>query len=117
MLAKLKAFFTTPVFNHLRAVLFVAVPAVLLELVKNGRLSQDQANLWSAVAVAVLAPTLAAIFAPSGWRTYAAGLLVPVQALLIGLGGANNLVFLTTAAVIGSIISSGLWAANTRASE
>lgn len=45
-----------PLFNNVRAMLYVAVPAVLLELVKDGRLSQDRATLWSAVAIAALSP-------------------------------------------------------------
>ncbi|MDV6979675.1 phage holin [Mycobacterium intracellulare] len=108
----IKAFLSTPLFNNLRAMLYVAVPAVLLELVKDGRLSQDRATLWSAVAIAALSPALATVFAPAGWRTYVSGLLIPVQALLVGIGGANNLWALMGAAVIGSIVSSGLWAAN-----
>ncbi|EFG75292.1 hypothetical protein HMPREF0591_4792 [Mycobacterium parascrofulaceum ATCC BAA-614] len=112
VLAYIKAFLSTPLFNNLRAMLYVAVPAVLLELVKDGRLSQDRATLWSAVAIAALSPALAAVFAPAGWRTYVSGLLIPVQALLVGIGGANHLWALMAAAVVGSIISSGIWAAN-----
>lgn len=114
-LVAVKAFFSTPLFNNVRAVLYVAIPAALIELVKQGHLSQDAARLWTAVVVAALAPTLAAIFAPSGLKTYVAGLLAPVQGLLVFLGGTGNEWFLLFAAAIGSIISSGLWAANVHA--
>lgn len=112
VLAYIKAFLSTPLFNNLRAMAYVAVPAVLLELVREGRLSQDHAALWAAVAVAASGPALATIFAPNGWRTYVSGLLIPVQALLVGLGGATHTWMLLGAAVVGSFISSGIWAAN-----
>lgn len=114
-LSSVKAFFSTPRFNTIRAMLYVAIPAVLLELVKDGRLAQDTANLWIAVIVAALSPALASIFAPSGLKTYIAVLLIPVQALLVGLGGEHNIWLMLGAAVIGSIISSGIWAANVHA--
>lgn len=112
LLSYIKAFLSTPLFNNLRAMAYVAVPAVLLELAKDGRLSQDRANLLIAVVVAALAPTLASIFAPSGLRTWLSGLLIPVQAALVGFGGATHTWLLVAAAVVGSFISSGIWAAN-----
>ncbi|OIN79784.1 phage holin [Mycobacterium malmoense] len=116
LLSDVKAFFSTPLFNNIRAVLYVAVPAVLLELAKQGHLSQNDALLWTAVAVAAAGPALASVFAPAGFKTYIAGLLVPVQALLVGIGGAHNLWLPLGAAVVGSIISSGIWAANVHTS-
>jgi len=112
ILAKIKAFLSTPLFNNIRAMVYVAVPAVLLELVREGRISQDNATLWTAVVVAASGPALAAIFAPNGWRTYLSSLLIPVQGLLVGLGGATHTWLLLGAAVVGSFISSGIWAAN-----
>lgn len=112
MLAKLKAWATSPAFNTLRAVIYAAVPAVLGALVTAGKLSQDHAALWSAVGVAFFGPALAAVFAPNGWRTWLFGLVAPVQALLVGLGGANNVVAAVVAAVLTSIVSSGVAASN-----
>jgi hypothetical protein len=117
LLARIKAFLSTPLFNNIRAVLYVAVPAGLWQLVAQGHLSQDAARLWSAIVVAAAAPTLASIFAPKGFKTYLAGLLVPVQGLLVYLGGTNNTWFLLASAVVGSILSSGLWAANVHAAS
>jgi hypothetical protein len=112
-LSSIKAFLSTPAFNNLRAVLYVALPAALLSLVTQGKLSQDHAALWAAVAVAALSPAIASIFAPNGWRTYLFGLLILVQGLLVGLGGANNNVWCTlVVAVLGSFITSGVAAAN-----
>jgi len=112
MLAKLKAWATSPAFNTVRAVIYAAVPAVLGALVTAGKLSQDHAALWSAVGVAFFGPALAAVFAPNGWRTWLFGLVAPVQALLVGLGGANNVVAAVVAAVLTSIASSGVAASN-----
>ncbi|WP_088294989.1 phage holin [Mycobacterium avium] len=112
MLAKLKAWATSPAFNTVRAVIYAAVPAVLGALVTAGKLSQDHAALWSAVGVAFFGPALAAVFAPNGWRTWLFGLVAPVQALLVGLGGANNVVAAVVAAVLTSIVSSGVAASN-----
>lgn len=112
MLAKLKAWATSPAFNTVRAVIYAAVPAVLGALVTAGKLSQDHAALWSAVGVAFFGPALATVFAPNGWRTWLFGLVAPVQALLVGLGGANNVVAAVVAAVLTSIVSSGVAASN-----
>lgn len=112
MLAKLKAWATSPAFNTVRAVIYAAVPAVLGALVTAGKLSQDHAALWSAVGVAFFGPALAAVFAPNGWRKWLFGLVAPVQALLVGLGGANNVVAAVVAAVLTSIASSGVAASN-----
>jgi len=112
LLSKLKSYLSSPAFNNLRAVLYVALPAALWQLAKTGQLSTDHATLLAAVAVAAASPALASVFAPSGLKTYIAGLLVPVQAALVGIGGASNTWAMLAAAVIGSIVSSGLWAAN-----
>lgn len=117
MLSKIKAWMTTPAFNSVRAMLYVAVPAVLVELVKEGRLTQDHANLWGAVAVAAFGPALASFFAPNGWKTWLFGLFAPIQAALVGLGGANNVWLMLTAAVLGSVITSGLAASNVHTTE
>ena len=113
MLAKIKAFFSTPFFNYARALLYVAIPAWLLTLAKDGHLTQDRANLWTAVALAALGPALASIFAPNGWRTYLFLLAVPVQGILVGFGGmSNNALGLLVIAMLGAITTSGLAAAN-----
>lgn len=111
-LSSIKAFLSTPLFNNLRAVLYVALPAALLSLVTSGKLDHNTAELWIAVTVAALSPAVASVFAPNGLKTYLAILLVPVQGLLVGIGGDNNMWLMLGAAVIGSVISSGLWAAN-----
>lgn len=113
MLTKVKAWLTSPAFNYLRAALYVAVPAWLFELVKNGQLTQDKANLWIAVAVAALSPALASIFAPNGWRTYLFLVASPVQGLLVGLGGwSNNALGLLVIALLGSLATSTVAASN-----
>ncbi|OBJ05241.1 hypothetical protein [Mycobacterium sp. 1465703.0] len=111
-LALLKAWLTSPKANTVRAVIYAAVPAVLGALVSTGKLTQDHAALWSAVGVAFFGPALAAIFAPNGWRTWLFGLIAPVQALLVGLGGANNVVVAVIVAVLTSVVSSGVAASN-----
>lgn len=113
ILAKVKAFFSTPFFNYSRALLYVALTSWLVELVKDGRLSQDRANLWTAVIVAALSPALASIFAPNGWRTYVFVLAGAVQALLVGLGGlSNNALGLLVIALLGAFATSGIAAAD-----
>lgn len=113
LLTKIREFFTSPAFNTLRAMLYVALPAWLTQLVIEGRLSQDHANLWTAVIVAALSPALASIFAPNGWRTYLFLIATPVQGLLVGLGGAsNNALGSLAVAVIGAFVTSGIAAAN-----
>lgn len=112
-LARIKAFFSTPWFNYGRALLYVALPAWLFELVKDGRLSQDHANLWAAVAIAVFSPALASIFAPNGWRTYFFVVAGAVQGLLVGLGGiSNNALGSLVIALLGAVLTSGIAAAN-----
>lgn len=111
-LAKVKTALTSPAFNNIRAILYVALPAALTALVKMGRLSQDHANLWTAVGIAALSPLIAAIWAPAGLRTYLFGLLIPVQALLVAYGGANNMLGVLVAAIATAFISNGLAAAN-----
>lgn len=112
MLAKIKVWLTSPAFNTVRAVIYAAVPAVLGALVTAGKLTQDHAALWTAVGVAFFGPALAAIFAPNGWRTWLFTLIAPVQALLVGLGGANNVVVAVIVAVLTSVVSSGVAASN-----
>lgn len=113
----IKAFLTSPTFNTVRAVLYVAIPAALIALVNGRKLSQDNANLWVAVVLAALSPAIASVFAPGGLRTWVYGLLAPVQAALIGFGGANNVYALVIAAVVGSLVTSGVAAANVHATE
>jgi Na+/H+ antiporter NhaB len=113
MLSKVRAYLTSPAFNTARAVLYVALPAYLTQLVVQGRLSQDHANLWTAVVVAALGPALASVFAPNGLRTYLFLLAGAVQALLVGLGGwSNNALGLLVIAVLGAFATSGVAAAN-----
>ncbi|OBJ50626.1 phage holin [Mycobacterium asiaticum] len=117
-MAKIRDFFTSPAFNYLRALLYVAIPAWLIELVNEGRLTQDRANLVTAVVLAALGPALAAIFAPNGWRTYLFGLAVPVQGLLVGLGAvSNNALGMLVIAMLGAVITSGVAASNVHRNE
>lgn len=112
-LSNIKAFFSSPTFNTLRAMLYVALPAWLVQLVTEGKLSQDHANLWIAVAIAALSPALASIFAPNGWRTYLFLIGVPIQGLLVGLGGwSNNALGTLVIALIGAFVSNGVAASN-----
>lgn len=108
-----KAFFASPAFASLRALLYVALPAWLLALVTEGRLSQDTADLWTAVVVAALGPALAAVFAPGGWRTYLFAVAVPVQGLLVGLGAiSHNALGMLVIAMLGAVVTSGIAASN-----
>lgn len=112
-LSPVKAFFSTPFFNYARALLYVAIPAWLLELVTEGKLSQDHANLWTAVIVAALGPALAAVFAPNGLRTYLFVIASPVQGLLVGLGGiSHNALGMLVIAMLGAVVTSGVAASN-----
>lgn len=112
-LSSVKAFFSTPFFNYSRALLYVAIPAWLYQLVKEGRLPQDHADLITAVVLAVFGPALAAVFAPNGWRTWLFGLAAPVQGLLVGLGGlSHNALGMLVIAMLGAVVTSGVAAAN-----
>jgi hypothetical protein len=118
MLSKIRDYFTSPAFNTVRALLYVALPAWLLELVKQGHLSQDGANRWTAVALAAAGPALSAIFAPGGWRTYLFALAVPVQGVLVGIGSLSNNAFgLLVIALLGSVALSGVAASNVHRTE
>lgn len=117
-LSSVKAFFTTPFFNYGRALLYVAIPAWLYQLVTDGRLSQDRADLVIAVVLAAIGPALAAVFAPNGWRTWLFGLATPVQGLLVGFGGiSHNALGMLVIALLGAFITSGFAAANVRRTE
>lgn len=112
-LSAVKAFFTTPFFNYSRALLYVAIPAWLYQLVKEGRLPQDHADLITAVVLAAFGPALAAVFAPNGWRTWLFGLAAPVQGLLVGLGGiSHNALGMLVIAMLGAVVTSAAAAAN-----
>ncbi|MDP7703166.1 hypothetical protein [Mycobacterium sp. TY815] len=117
-LSSVKAFFTTPFFNYGRALLYVAIPAWLYQLVTDGRLSQDRADLVIAVVLAAIGPALAAVFAPNGWRTWLFGLATPIQGLLVGIGGiSHNALGMLVIALLGAFITSGFAAANVRRTE
>lgn len=112
-LSSVKAFFTTPFFNYSRALLYVAIPAWLYQLVKEERLPQDHADLITAVVLAIFGPALAAVFAPNGWRTWLFGLAAPVQGLLVGLGGiSHNALGMLVIAMLGAVMTSAAAAAN-----
>jgi hypothetical protein len=118
MLSKIRDYLTSPAFNYIRALLYVALPAWLLELAKQGRLSTDHANLWTAVVLAAAGPALAAVFAPGGWRTYLFALAIPVQGVLVGVGGlSNNALGLLALALLNSVAISGVAASNVHRSE
>jgi hypothetical protein len=110
MLTKLRTLLTSPAANYIRAMLYVAFPSALLTLVDQHKLTQDAANLWIGLGLAVASPALATVFAPNGWRTYVFGVVAAVQAALVGFG--HNAWFAVGAAVLGSFISSGFAAAN-----
>lgn len=116
-LSSLKAFLSSPKFNTLRAVIYAALPAALGALVTQGKLSQDTANLWIAVGVAFFGPALSSIFAPNGWRTWVFQIIAPVQALLVGIGGAHNIAAAMGAAVLSSVVTSGVAASNVRRAQ
>ena len=117
-LSSVKAFFSTPTFNYIRALLYVAIPAWLIELVNEGRLTQDRANLVTAVVLAAVGPALAAVFAPNGWRTWLFGLAAPVQGLLVGLGGiSHNALGMLVIAMLGAVVTSGVAASNVHRHE
>ncbi|MEE3066552.1 MAG: hypothetical protein VYA67_21860 [Actinomycetota bacterium] len=111
-LSALKSYLSTPQFNSTRATLYAASSAVLIALVAQGKLSQDRADLIGAVAAAAFSPLLAAIFAPSGLRTWLFGLLGPAQGLLVAVGGANNLWVVLIGAVVSSVLSTSIASAN-----
>lgn len=112
-LSSVKTFVASSSFASLRALLYVALPAWLLALVTEGRLSQDRADLWTAVVVAALGPALAAVFAPNGWRTWLFGLAAPVQGLLVGLGAiSHNALGMLVIAMLGAVVTSGVAASN-----
>ncbi len=112
-LSAIKAYIATPSAGYIRAVLYVAIPAWLLELVTAGKLAQDRADLVTAVVLAALGPALAAVFAPNGWRTYLYSLAAPVQGLLVGIGGVtHNALGMLAIAILGSVVTSGLAASN-----
>jgi hypothetical protein len=113
-LSTLKAYLTSPTFNTVRAILYAAVPASLGALVTAGKLSQNTSDLWVAIVVAFFGPALASVFAPNGWRTWVFGLLAPIQALLVGVGGAHNVVGMLIAAIIGAVLTGGVAASNVR---
>lgn len=112
-LSSVKAFFSTPFFNYSRALLYVAIPAWLYQLVKEGRLPQDRADLITAVVLAAVGPALAAVFAPNGWRTWLFGLAAPVQGLLVGIGGlSHNALGMLAIAMLGAVVTSAAAASN-----
>lgn len=118
MLTRIKAFFSTPLFNYGRALIYVALPLWLLDLVKQGKLTQDHANLWNAVVLAAAGPALSAIFAPNGWRTYLFALAAPVQGLLTYYGAiSHNALGMLVIALLNSVALSGLAASNVHRSE
>jgi Na+/H+ antiporter NhaB len=87
--------------------------AWLVQLVKNGQLSQDHANLWTAVVLAVFSPALASIFAPNGLRTYLFLVAGALQGLLVGFGAwSNNALGTLGIALLGALATSSLAAAN-----
>jgi hypothetical protein len=118
MLSKIRDYLTSPAFNTLRALIYVALPLWLLELDKQGSLSHDTANLWTAVVLAAAGPALSAVFAPGGWRTYVFALASPVQAALVGIGGlSNNALGLLAIALLNAVALSGIAASNVRRTE
>lgn len=71
-----------------RAFLYVLLPVVTTFLVGNGVLTQHKANLWAALATAILGPFVAAIYARtlSTFRVAFYAVLGAVQAIVIGYG-------------------------------
>lgn len=112
LLALVKAFFSTPLFNTGRSMLYVTASAVLTSLVAQDKLSSNVAAVWTALAAAVLSPALASIFAPDGWRTWLFRVLAPAQGLLVYFGSSNSVWVVLAAAVVSSWLSTGFAAAN-----
>ena len=87
--------------------------AWLVQLVKNGQITQDHATLWTAVVLAVFSPALASIFAPNGLRTYLFLVAGALQGLLVGFGAwSNNAGGALVIALLGALGTSSLAAAN-----
>ncbi len=75
-----------------RAALYTLLPIVSTLLVGYGALTADKAQLWGALATAVLGPVIAAFNARtvSSIRTAFYSLLGTVQALVVGYGLTTN---------------------------
>mgnify|MGYP001547294109 CR=1 FL=1 len=74
-----------------RALLYVVLPITATLLVSHGVFTDNQANLWSALVVAILGPVIAAFSAKSvsTFRTAFYALLGAVQSLVVGYGLTN----------------------------
>jgi hypothetical protein len=113
VLAKLKSALTSPRANNLRAALYTAVPVLLAGLVSGDVLTQDHANLWAALAIAVLSPAIAAKITADTFRTWFFGVLAGVQGVLVGVFGiALDGQVALWISVATSVVSSALAAAN-----
>lgn len=106
------SFLTSRGFNNFRATLYTATPLVLAVLVNGEVMTQDRANLWLALVLAVLSPALAAKLTADRLRTWFFGVVAALQALMVGLGiGVNQHVTLIVA-VINAVVVAAIATAN-----
>ena len=73
----------------LRVFLQTAVPVVMTLLTTNSVLSNDQATLWAALALAIVSPALATWNTLDGFRKWLYPVLGAANAIIIGYGIAD----------------------------
>jgi len=110
---KISAWLTSRQFNNVRATLQVAVPVLLGGLASGHVLTQDHANLWTALAIAVLSPAIAAKLTADTFRTWFFSVVAAAQAVIVGVFGiALNGQVALWISVATSVVSSAIAAAN-----
>lgn len=101
-----------------RALLYTLLPIVSTLLVGYGVLTDGKAQLWSALAVAVLGPVVAAVNARtvSTFRTAFYTVGAAAQAIVVGYGIANDAQFATWMPLVVALVGAatgGVAVANT----
>jgi len=95
-------------FDTLRSFLYVLVPVVLVAL------NVGHADLWVGLALAVLAPALAAVNTENGFRTWFYSVLAAGQAVVLGLDVLTQAQVSVWIPVIGAIVGGAVSASRVR---
>ena len=100
--------FTVRSWEQLRALLYVVTPLVISATVPT------HTHEWVGLALAVLAPSLAAIKSVNGFRTWFYGVLAAVQSLLVSLNIVTEAQISPWLMVIGALIGGSVAASHVR---
>lgn len=98
--------FSVRSWDQARAFGYVLVPVLLLAL------GVSHADLWTGLAVAVLAPALASVKSVDGFRTWFYRVLAAGQAVLLGLDVFTDAQISVWIPVIGAVVGGAVSAAN-----